>query len=257
MTHTSPPTEPVALITGASRGIGAAAARCLSARGMAVILLARDGRAIADLAGQIQADGGRALAVRADVGSWSEMSAAVSAGVAAFGRIDVLLNNAGVITPVDDLATSVPDAWAAALQTNLLGVYHGLRAVLPLMRAQGSGVVINMSSGAAYRALQGWSHYCAAKAAVLALTRSADLENADAGIRVVGLSPGTVDTTMQQQIRASGVNPVSQLDPGAHRSPEQVAEAIAWLCSDAASDIRGIDFSLRDPAHLRRCGLSA
>ena len=123
------------------------------------------------------------------------------------------------------------------------------------MVGQGGGVVVNISSGAATSAMEGWSHYCATKAAVLSLTRCADKEVGDKGVRIVGLSPGTVATHMQVAIRASGINPVSQLDPSVHIPPEWAARAIAWLASDAAADIRGEDFVLREEANRRRVGL--
>ena len=123
------------------------------------------------------------------------------------------------------------------------------------MVGQGAGVVVNISSGAATSAMEGWSHYCATKAAVLSLTRCADKEVGDKGVRIVGLSPGTVATHMQVAIRASGINPVSQLDPSVHIPPEWAARAIAWLASDAAADIRGEDFVLREEANRRRVGL--
>ena len=123
------------------------------------------------------------------------------------------------------------------------------------MVGQGAGVVVNISSGAATSAMEGWSHYCATKAAVLSLTRCADKEVGDKGVRIVGLSPGTVATHMQVAIRASGINPVSQLVPSVHIPPDWVARAIAWLASDAAADIRGEDFVLREEANHRRVGL--
>jgi len=113
----------------------------------------------------------------------------------------------------------------------------------------------NISSGAATSALEGWSHYCSTKAAVLSLTRCADKEYRDAGVRVVGLSPGTVATEMQVAIKASGLNPVSQLDPSAHIPPEWAARAVVWLCTDTANDLAGVDFSLKDAAGRARVGL--
>ena len=125
------------------------------------------------------------------------------------------------------------------------------------MEAQGSGVIVNVSSGAATSALEGWSHYCSSKAAALSLTRCADREYADKGIRVVGMSPGTVATEMQDAIRASGVNPVSQLDPSVHIPAEWPARAIVWLCTEDAAEFAGTDFSLKDDAGRRRVGLIA
>ncbi len=133
--------------------------------------------------------------------------------------------------------------------------YHGLRAALPVMEAQGSGVIVNISSGAATGALEGWSHYCSTKAAVLSLTRCADKEVRERGIRVVGLSPGTVATYMQETVRASGINPVSQLDPSVHIPADWPARAVAWLCTEAAADYAGTDFSLKTDEARRMVGL--
>ncbi len=152
--------------------------------------------------------------------------------------------------------TRINDAWNMAVDINLKGVYHGMRAAIPLMEEQGAGVIVNISSGAAVSVLEGWTHYCATKAAVLSLTRGAHKEYADKGIRVVGLSPGTVATEMQILIKASGINPVSQLDPSVHISPERVGEAIAWLCTEAGREYDGSDLSLRDENVRRAIGLT-
>ena len=130
-----------------------------------------------------------------------------------------------------------------------------LEAVLPLMRAQGAGVIVNLGSGAAHTPLEGWSHYCAAKAATLMLTRCAHLENRGRGIRVYSLSPGTVATDMQRKVKASGINPVSQMDFASHAPPEMPARALVWLCTDDAADLAGQEVSLRDPDIRARAGL--
>ena len=134
--------------------------------------------------------------------------------------------------------------------------HHGIRAALPRMVTQGAGTIINISSGAATGALEGWSHYCATKAAVLSLTKVTHKEMHDKGIRVMGLSPGTVATDMQREIKASGINPVSQLDWSAHISPDDVAKAIAWLGTPAADPWRGQDFSLKTPDGRTAAGLA-
>src|SRR3546814_10470034 len=130
-------------------------------------------------------------------------------------------------------------------------------AAIPIMEAQGHGVIVNISSGAATSPLEGWSHYCATKAAVLMLTRCVDKEYRDRGIHVVGLSPGTVATDMQRAIKASGINPVSRLDFSQHIPPEWPARAVAWLCTDAARESDGGDFSLKTENGRRRVGLVA
>ncbi|NNG03419.1 MAG: SDR family oxidoreductase [Inquilinus sp.] len=244
-----------AIVTGASRGIGAATARELAGRGAAMLLTARSTEALTALAREIRGAGGTAEALRCDVTAYADVAAAVERCRSAFGRLDILVNNAGVIDPIARLADSDPAEWDRVVDINLKGVYHGLRAAIPVMQAQGGGVIVNISSGAASGALEGWSHYCATKAAVLSLTRCADKEYREHGIRVVGLSPGTVATEMQVAIKASGINPVSQLDPSVHIPPEWAAKAVAWLCTEEAVDLSGVDFSLKDEAGRRRVGL--
>ncbi len=242
----------VVVITGASRGIGAAAARAFSTAGAQVALLARSGAQIVDLANEI---GSNAQAVQCDVADWQSVQAAIAAVMARFGRVDVLINNAGVIDPIAALAETDPVAWGHAIAINLTGVFHGMRGVLPIMRAQGSGTVITVSSGAANTPYDGWGAYCASKAGALMLTRSAHLEESPRGIRVLGLSPGTVATDMQVKIKASGVNAVSQLDPSVHIPPEWPARALVWMCSAAADPWLGQDVPLRDAAVRRAVGL--
>ena len=216
-----------ALITGASRGIGAATARHLAKQGARVVLFARSGAEIDALQAEIENTGGQARAVTGDVALYSDIEAATAEAVSAFGGLDILVNNAGVIEPIARLADSEPEAWGKVVDINLKGVYHGLRAAIPLMLERGGGTVVNISSGAAMNPLEGWSHYCATKAAVLMLTRAAHKEHGELGLRSVGLSPGTVATEMQVRIKASGVNPVSRLDPSAHIPPEWAARAVA------------------------------
>jgi 3-oxoacyl-[acyl-carrier protein] reductase len=245
----------VALVTGASQGIGAAIAKRLSKAGATVVLAARSGDAISRNAAAICADGGRASSIVTDVSRYDDVAAAVAHCLNEYGRLDILVNNAGLIEPIARLAESDPVEWGRIADINYKGVYHGLRATLPSMIARGSGIVVNISSGAATSALEGWSHYCSSKAAVLSLTGCADKEYRGDGIRVVGLSPGTVATDMQVAIKASGINPVSKLDPSAHISPEWVAEAVAWLCTDAGAPFAGTDFSLKTEEGRRLVGL--
>lgn len=161
----------------------------------------------------------------------------------------------GVIDPVAPITGSDPEAWGHVIDINLKGVYHGMRAALPVMLGNGGGSILTVSSGAASNPLDGWSHYCASKAGAKMLTMCADKEARDGGIRAIGLSPGTVATEMQKVIRDSGVNPVSQLDWSEHIPPEWPAQALVWLCSAAADDLLGSEVSLRDPAIRRRIGL--
>jgi len=244
-----------AIITGASRGIGEAAAKDLASHGVSVVLAARTKVDIERIADEINASGGKAIACACDVSNYDDVRQMVGACQDSFSRLDILVNNAGLIEPIARLADSDPEHWSRIVDINFKGVYYGLRAAIPVMEQQGSGVIVNLSSGAATGALEGWSHYCSTKAAVLSLTRCADKEYGDKGIRVVGFSPGTVATEMQVVIRASGINPVSQLDPSVHKSPQIVARAITWLCTDDAADLAGVDFSIKDEESRRRAGL--
>jgi len=168
--------------------------------------------------------------------------------------LDICVNNAGTIDPIARLEESVPDQWGKVMDINIKGVYNVMHYSYEHLVKEG-GVIINISSGAATGALEGWSHYCASKAAVLSLTKCGHKEWHDKGVHVVGLSPGTVATDMQHVIKDSGINPVSQLEWSDHISPEWVAEAIAWLTTDAARVHDGGDFSLKTEEGRRAVGL--
>ena len=243
------------VVTGASRGIGAAAAEAMAAEGASLLLLARSSDGITALASRLRRAGTKAEAMTCDVAAWSQVDAAITHARDLFGRIDVLVNNAGVIDPIGPLHAADPTAWARAADVNFKGVFHGMRAVLPHMRAQGSGVIVNLGSGAAHNPLEGWSQYCAAKAATAMLTRCAHLENRCRGVRVYSLSPGTVATDMQRRIKASGINPVSQMDFSAHAPVEHPARALVWLATEEAAPFAGQEISLRDPETRARIGL--
>ena len=241
------------LITGASRGIGAAAARVFTQAGANVVLTARSAEALAGLAAEI---GPKALAVPCDVSRYADVAQAVEAAQSTFGTLDVLIGNAGVIEPISHLDAADPEAWGHVIDINLKGVFHGMRAAMPMMTAQGGGTIITISSGAAHNALEGWSHYCASKAGAAMLTMCADKEGRAAGLRVMGLSPGTVATQMQTEIKASGINPVSQLDWSDHIPADWPAKALLWMCSADADPFIGQEISLRDESIRKRVGLT-
>ncbi|WP_417693997.1 SDR family oxidoreductase [Roseibium sp.] len=242
-------------ITGASRGIGEAAARIFAGYGANVVLAARSEGDISSIAEEIRANGGKALAVTCDVANFAAVEAAFAKTREAFGGLDIVVNNAGIIEPIARLEDANPADWAKVMDINVMGVVHVIKCSIPLMRETGAGTIINISSGAATGALEGWSHYCASKAAVLSLTKCAHVELADQGIRVMGLSPGTVATEMQVSIKASGINPVSQLDPSVHIPASWVGEALAWLAGPAGDAYVGNDCSLRDDDVRKAVGL--
>ncbi len=240
------------LITGASRGIGESAAREFSAAGARVALVARSKDRIAEIAGSI---GPNAIAIPCDVSRYWEMEKAVSACVETFGGLDVLINNAGVIDPISHLSQADPDQWGHAIDINLKGVFNGMRAALPVMIAAGGGSILTIGSGAAHGPVEAWSHYCSSKAAALMLTRCVHEENGHQDIRAISLSPGTVATQMQHDIKASGINPISQLDWSDHIPADWPAKALLWMCGAEADDWLGAEISLRDETIRQKVGL--
>jgi NAD(P)-dependent dehydrogenase (short-subunit alcohol dehydrogenase family) len=245
----------VAIVTGASRGIGAATAFVLAKTGAAVMLVARDGKPASRLAKEIVASGGRAAALACDVADYESVRMMVDETERQLGSIDILVNNAGVIEPIGALVQSDPAAWGRSIEVNLIGAYHTAHATLPRMLEAGKGTVINISSGAAHRPLEGWSAYCSAKAGLAMLTNAIALEYADAGVRVFGLAPGVIDTDMQAAIRASGINRVSQIRQIDLAPVGHPAAAIYYLCTAAADDLVGKELALNDPDFRRRIHL--
>ncbi|MGV6811465.1 MAG: SDR family oxidoreductase [Brevirhabdus sp.] len=245
-------TKKTVIITGASRGIGAAAARMFAECGANVALLARSTAEIDAIAAEI---GENAMAIACDVASFEQVDAAVARTIDRFGTVDVMINNAGVVDPISHLSTSDPAGWDRVIDINLKGVYHGIRAVQPVMEAAGGGTVLTISSGAAHGPVEGWSHYCASKAAVHMLNRCLDKEARDKGIRAITLSPGTVATEMQREIKASGINPVSKLEWSDHVPPEWPALALIWMCGPDADEYLGDEVKLGDESIRRAIGV--
>ncbi|MBL4768708.1 MAG: SDR family oxidoreductase [Rhodobacteraceae bacterium] len=240
------------LITGASRGIGAEAARVFAAAGANVVLLARSKDSLQALANDI---GDKAVALAGDVSNYGDMEAAVQTCVDTFGGLDVLIGNAGVIEPISRMATADPEGWAQAIDINLKGVFYGMRAALPVMHKAGGGTILTVSSGAAHSPIEGWSHYCASKAGAAMLTSSLDQEERENGIRAMGLSPGTVATQMQREIKTSGINRISEMAWEDHVPADWPARALLWMCSPDADEFVGSEIRLRDEVILGRVGL--
>jgi NAD(P)-dependent dehydrogenase (short-subunit alcohol dehydrogenase family) len=157
-------TGKVAIVTGASRGIGAAAALALGEAGASVVLAARTIAQAETNARQISAAGGKAAAIACDVSDYAACQRLVEETTQRFGPPDVLVNNAGVIEPISMIAEADPTEWARSIRINLIGAYYAIRAVLPGMIERSRGAIINVSSGAAMRPLEGWSAYCIAPA---------------------------------------------------------------------------------------------
>jgi len=238
----------VAVVTGAGRGIGAAIVKRLLEAGASVFAVVQPGAALAPELDDLVACAHTRLQVfAADVRSTADMAVAAEKALSNFGHVDALINNAGVIQPIGLLGEVDADAWAEVLAVNAGGAMRCTGAFLSHLLAR-RGVVVNMSSGAAYRPLEGWSAYCASKAALVMLSRSIDLEYRSRGLRVFSLGIPPTDTTMQASIRASGINDVSRI-PQQNLTPPSVTAAVAvWLCSPAArNEIEQLEIDVRDP----------
>jgi NAD(P)-dependent dehydrogenase (short-subunit alcohol dehydrogenase family) len=234
----------VAVVTGAANGFGLAVATRLADEGARLVLVDRDADALNAAAEKL---GG--LAVVADVSQESEVDEYVAAAVDAFGRIDLFFNNAGIegrMAPMTELSVADFDrVWAV----NARGVFMGLRAVLKVMKPQGSGVIVNTASMAAIKGAATFSPYIASKHAVLGLTKSAALEGAPHGIRVNCVAPGHIDTRMGRDLTAQ-INPddpesvfrnVSASVPYGKRygTADEVANLVMWLLSDESEYVSG------------------
>jgi NAD(P)-dependent dehydrogenase (short-subunit alcohol dehydrogenase family) len=233
----------VALVTGASRGIGAATARRLAADGFRVVLAARGADALAEEAAAITEAGGDALVVPTDATDLAALDALLEATREWGGRLDALINNAGILPVATRAEKMTIEDWHATLALDLTAPWYLASRAFPLMRA--GSVVVNISSTAAYYPSVGLSAYNAAKSALLMVTRCLALEWARSGVRVVGVAPGKVETLLFQPIKryveATGQAPNVL---GRIGEPEEVANLIGYLASPEAGFVTGSIFTI-------------
>lgn len=240
--------DKVVLVTGGGGGIGRAAAKAFARAGAKVAVVDIDRDLANGTVQAVQEQGGKAVAIYADVSSDEDVANYVKQTLAAYGRIDVFLNNAGwegVVKPIIEYPVETFDRLIAI---NLRGIFLGLKHVLPVMIAQKSGTIVNTSSAAGYIGFAGMSAYIASKHAVLGLTKTAALEVAKMGIRVNAVCPGPVNTRMMRSLEdglAPGAGPAFQeqmaagIPDGRYAEPEEVANLMLYLASDLSSHITG------------------
>jgi NAD(P)-dependent dehydrogenase (short-subunit alcohol dehydrogenase family) len=231
----------VALVAGASRGIGAVTAQAFARSGAAVVLAARDAQALDTVAGEIRAAGGRAVTVPTDVGDAAAVERMVGTALDTYGRLDAAFNNATDGPPPTPLADIEPDDFDRAIRANVRGTFLGMKYEIKAMLRTGGGTIVNMASLAGLQGVANLAGYVAGKAGIIGLTKVAALDYADRGIRVNVVAPGPILTYHLEQAG-------EQAQQGAARSTpmrrvgtsEEVAATVLWLCSDQSSFVTGV-----------------
>jgi NAD(P)-dependent dehydrogenase (short-subunit alcohol dehydrogenase family) len=243
----------VILVTGAARGIGLGIARVLAGDGARVVLADRDAGPLADAAGALTAAGLDVLGVPADVTDDADVARAVEAATARYGRIDGLVNNAGVVK-VAPFAAHTPADWERLTSVNLIGAFRVTRAVLPALHEHGSGSIVNVSSIAALGYTTSHAAYAATKAGMLAMTRELAAELAPARIRVNAVLPGFIRTELSGSVSAANgtLGAATRREPPADRwgQPEDVGYLTSFLMTERSSYITGAAITIAGGSEL-------
>jgi NAD(P)-dependent dehydrogenase (short-subunit alcohol dehydrogenase family) len=234
----------VALVTGAGGGIGLATAKAFAEAGASVVLVDHDEEKIQKAAEQLRVVGYNVLGITGDVTNSAEVTAIIEQAISLYGRLDAAFNNAGVNCDAVPMLETGDDVFNRIIDVNLRGVWNCMKAELRQMIAQGSGAIVNCSSIGGMRGSKGRSAYSASKHGVIGLTRAAARDYADKGIRINAVCPGMIDTPMMIEV-SKNYDPdivkamVAQEPIGRFGEPEEIAAAVVWLCSPAASFMVG------------------
>jgi NAD(P)-dependent dehydrogenase (short-subunit alcohol dehydrogenase family) len=237
--------DKVAFVTGAASGIGRATAVAFATEGARVAILDLTEKALSETAEAVRNAGAQVLTIACDVSKPEQVEAAIRQVIETFGRLDIAFNNAGVENKAAPVAEIELDEWDRILDINLRGTFVCMKHELAQMVRQGSGVIVNTSSGAGVRGVAGGASYAASKHAIIGLTKSAALDYAKQNIRVNAILPGNIETPMMDRFTSGDIQKAIDLEPvGRLGKPEEIADAVLWMSADLGGFITGAAISV-------------